>query len=402
MLRVGLTGGIGSGKSTVAGRLAEHGAVVIDSDLLAREVVAPGTPGLAEIVAAFGSGVLAADGGLDRAALAARVFNDPDARARLNAIVHPLVGARTAELMAAAPPDAIVVHDVPLLVENGLAPNYHLVIVVDAPAETRVDRLVTARGMSEVDVRARIAAQASEAARRAAADVWLDNSGAPDEILAAVDALWADRLVRYESNVRLHRKATYGSPRLCEPDPTWPAQAERLAARIRRAAGERALRVDHVGSTAVPDLPAKDVIDLQLTVSTLDEADALAAPLTEAGFVHRPDIADDQPHGGGDLALWRKRYHNATDPGRPVNLHIRAHGSPGWRFALLFRDWLRAEESVRDEYAALKRELAKTFAADENTSRYADAKEPWFTEVYPRMEDWARRTGWQPPGVPER
>src|SRR5204862_1723191 len=118
------------------------------------------------------------------------------------------------ELMAAAPADAIVVHDVPLLVENGLGPNYHLVIVVDAPVQTRVHRLVEARGMSEVDVRARIEAQAGEDARRAAADVWLDNAGSPDEVLAAVDALWADRLVRYESNVRLHRKAPYGPPRL--------------------------------------------------------------------------------------------------------------------------------------------------------------------------------------------
>ncbi|HEV8560245.1 MAG TPA: dephospho-CoA kinase [Actinophytocola sp.] len=397
MLRVGLTGGIGSGKSTVAGRLAEHGAVLIDSDLLAREVVEPGTPGLAEIVAAFGAGMVTPDGSLDRAALAGTVFNDPGARARLNAIVHPRVGARTAELMAAAPPDAVVVHDVPLLVENGLAPNYHLVIVVDAPEDVRVHRLVTERGMSEVDVRARVAAQATAEARRAAADVWLDNAGALDEILAAVDALWADRLVRYESNVRLHRKAGYGSPRLYEPDPTWPAQAERLAARIRRAAGERALRVDHVGSTAIPGLPAKDVIDLQLTVATVDDSDPLAAPLTEAGFVFRPGIADDQPHGAGDPALWRKRYYNGADPGRPVNLHVRAHGSPGWRFALLFRDWLRAEESIRDEYAALKRDLARKFAADERTIRYAEAKEPWFAEVYPRMEEWARRTGWEVP-----
>src|SRR3954470_23041384 len=171
MLRVGLTGGIGSGKSTVAGRLAEHGAVVIDSDKLAREVVEPGTPGLAELVEAFGDGILAGDGTLDRAELARRAFADDASRARLNGITHPKIGARTAELMAAAPEDAVVVHDVPLLVENGLGPNYHLVIVVDAPGQTRVHRLVEARGMSEVDVRARIEAQAGEDARRAAADV---------------------------------------------------------------------------------------------------------------------------------------------------------------------------------------------------------------------------------------
>jgi dephospho-CoA kinase len=399
MLRVGLTGGIGSGKSTVAGRLTEHGALVIDSDRLAREVVEPGTEGLAEIVAAFGTEVLAADGGLDRGKLAGRVFTDDGARARLNAIVHPRVGARTAELMAAAPDDAIVVHDVPLLVENGLAPNYHLVIVVDAPADVRVHRL-TARGMSEADARARIASQAGADARRAVADVWLDNSGARDEIFAAVDALWADRLVRYESNVRLRRKARYGPPRLHDPDPTWPTQAERLIARIRRAAGEKALRVDHVGSTAVPGLPAKDIIDLQLTVSTLDDADAIAEPLTEAGFIAHPRIDRDQPHDAHpDPDQWRKRYHNSADPGRVVNLHVRAYGTAGWRFAVQFRDWLRADEQIRAEYLAVKRELSAKYATDDDTARYADAKEPWFAKAFPRMREWATRTGWQPPDI---
>lgn len=398
MLRVGLTGGIGSGKSTVAGRLAEHGAVLIDSDVLAREVVEPGTPGLAEIVTAFGAEVLARDGSLDRAALAAKVFTDQNARATLNAIVHPRVGARTAELMAAAAPDAIVVHDVPLLVENGLGPNYHLVIIVDTPIETRVRRLVRERGMSEEDVRSRIASQAGDEARRAAADVWLDNGGSRDELLAAVDALWADRLVRYEANVRLNRRATYGPPRLHDPDPTWPAQAERLAARIRRAAGETALRVDHVGSTAIPDLPAKDVIDLQLTVSTLDAADALVDPLTAAGFVFRPDIDHDQPHAAyPDPAQWAKRYYNSADPGRVVNLHVRAAGSAGWRFAFQFRDWLRADPAIRAEYLAVKQDLAAQHATDESTLGYADAKEPWFDGAFPRMEEWAAATNWRPP-----
>jgi dephospho-CoA kinase len=393
MLRVGLTGGIGSGKSTVAGRLGEHGAMVIDSDRLAREVVEPGTQGLAEIVAAFGEDVLAEDGSLDRGRLAAMVFTDDTARARLNAIVHPLVGARTVELMGQAPPDGVVVHDVPLLVENNLAPNYHLVIVVDAPVETRVHRLCTERGMSEEDARARISSQAGEEARRAAADVWLDNSASRDEILAAVDKLWADRLVRYESNIRLHRGASTGPPRIVDYDATWPAQAARLIARIRRAAGE--LRVDHVGSTAVPGLAGKDVIDLQVTVSTLDDAAAVAEPLNRAGFIHRPNIGLDQAHDG-DPDRWRKNYHKGADPGRPVNLHVRVDGSPGWRFALLFVDWLRANESVRDEYLALKRDLAARFATDDTTANYADAKEPWFAEAYPRMQEWAERTGWTP------
>jgi dephospho-CoA kinase len=401
MLRVGLTGGIGSGKSTVAGRLGEHGAMVIDSDRLAREVVEPGTPGLAEIVAAFGEEMLTGDGALDRGRLAAVVFTDETARARLNAIVHPLVGARTAELMGEVPPDGIVVHDVPLLVENGLAPNYHLVVVVDAPVEVRVHRLVTERGMSEEDARARISSQAGDEARRAAADVWLDNSASRDEILAAVDTLWADRLVRYASNIRLHRGAGTGPPRIVDYDPTWPAQAARLIARVRRAAGD--LRVDHIGSTAVPGLAGKDVIDLQVTVSTLDDAAAIVEPLNRAGFVHRPEIGLDQAHGddpgddhGGDPERWRKSYHKGADPGRPVNLHVRAEGGPGWRFALLFVDWLRADESVRDEYLAVKRDLAARFATDDTTANYADAKEPWFTAAYPRMVRWAELTGWTP------
>src|SRR5690349_8629566 len=176
MLRVGLTGGIGSGKSMVAARLARCGAWIIDSDRIAREVVEPGTVGLRAVVGEFGEGILAEDGGLDRSALAARVFNDVDARGRLNAIVHPLVAARSTELARAAPPDAIVVHDVPLLVENGMAARFQLVVVVHADAAVRLRRLVEQRGMAEPDAAARIAAQATDGQRRSAADVWLDNS----------------------------------------------------------------------------------------------------------------------------------------------------------------------------------------------------------------------------------
>jgi dephospho-CoA kinase len=299
--------------------------------------------------------------------------------------------------MAAAESDAIVVHDVPLLVENGLGPAYHLVLVVDAPVEERVARVVRDRGMSEQDARARIASQASPEARRAAADVWLDNGGARDAVLAEVDALWADRLVRYESNVRLGRKASAGTPRLADPDPTWPAQAARLAARVRFAAGDRALRVDHIGSTSVPGLPAKNVIDLQLTVSSLADADAVAGQLTEAGFLHRPGRDQDQVHQAvPDPEQWRKRYFAGADPGRPMHLHARVERTAGWEFALQFRDWLRADDRIRADYLALKRELASRFAADDNAARYADAKEPWFAELYPRLREWAARTGWQP------
>ena len=195
MLTVGLTGGIGSGKSTASAELARLGAVVVDADQLARAVVAPGTPGLTAVVAEFGDGVLAPDGSLDRAALAARVFGDPTALARLGAITHPLVAEESRRLQAAAPADAVVVHDVPLIVENGLADRYDLVVVVGADEDTRVRRLTALRGMSEEDARARIRSQADDAARRAVADVWLDNSGTPAELRDAVGRLWRERLV---------------------------------------------------------------------------------------------------------------------------------------------------------------------------------------------------------------
>jgi dephospho-CoA kinase len=193
VLRIGLTGGIGSGKSTVARLLAEHGAHVVDADVLAREVVEPGTPGLAAVVEAFGPGVLTPDGALDRPALAGMVFGDPAARSRLDGIVHPLVRARAAETIAALPDDAVVVQDIPLLVETGQATAFDLVLVVEAEHETRVARLVR-RGLAEADARARIAAQATDAQRRAVADVVLDNSGTPEALAEQVDRFWAERV----------------------------------------------------------------------------------------------------------------------------------------------------------------------------------------------------------------
>ncbi len=192
---VGLTGGIGAGKSVVAGRLAELGAVVIDADQVARAVVAPGTEGLSEVVAAFGPGVLGPDGALDRPALGRLVFADEAARRRLESIIHPRVRARTAELVAAAAPDAIVVNDVPLLVEAGLIGGYHLVIVVLADEAQRIDRLVRDRGMTVDEARARIAAQATDEQRRAVADIVLVNNGSLADLRAQVDRAWADRLV---------------------------------------------------------------------------------------------------------------------------------------------------------------------------------------------------------------
>jgi dephospho-CoA kinase len=195
MLKVGLTGGIGAGKSEVSRLLVRHGAVLIDADRIAREVVAPGTPGLAAVVDAFGDGVLAPDGSLDRPRLGSIVFADPQKLAVLNAIVHPLVGARSQELETSAPQDAVVVHDVPLLTENGLAGLYDLVIVVDAGPQTQLDRLVRLRGMTEQDARARMAAQATRERRLEIADVVIDNDVPLADLERRVREVWAD-LVR--------------------------------------------------------------------------------------------------------------------------------------------------------------------------------------------------------------
>jgi dephospho-CoA kinase len=193
VLRIGLTGGIGSGKSTVAAQLAARGAVIVDADRIAREVVAAGTPGLSAVVEAFGRNVLTSDGELDRPALAAVVFADAGARARLDAIVHPLVRQRAGEVEGAASADAVVVHDVPLLVETGQSASYDLVLVVEADQEARVGRLV-GRGLTEDDARARIAAQATDEQRRAVADVVLDNSGTTEQLTAQVDRFWTERV----------------------------------------------------------------------------------------------------------------------------------------------------------------------------------------------------------------
>ncbi|AZM52663.1 dephospho-CoA kinase [Streptomyces sp. WAC 01529] len=192
MLTVGLTGGIGAGKSEVSRLLVASGAVLIDADRIAREVVAPGTPGLAAVVEAFGQEILAPDGSLDRPRLGAIVFADAEKLAALNSIVHPLVGARSAELAESASGDAVVVHDVPLLTENGLAPMYDVVIVVDASPETQLDRLVRLRGMSEEDARARMAAQATREQRLEIADIVIDNDGPLEGLRERVAEVWAE------------------------------------------------------------------------------------------------------------------------------------------------------------------------------------------------------------------
>lgn len=389
MLRIGLSGGIGAGKSTVSATFSELGGIVVDGDVIAREVVEPGTEGLASLVAAFGEGILRPDGALDRPALAAIAFGDDEKRATLNSIVHPLVGKRRAELIAAAPHDAVIVEDIPLLVESQMAPLFPLVVIVHADEDVRVARLVEHRGFSEADARARIKAQATEEQRRAVADVWLDNAGTADDLADAARRLWHDRIAPFARNLEAGQPARR-PPVVVPADATWPAQAQRILARLATACGHRASRIDHVGSTAVAGLDAKDVIDVQITVASLDVADDLAEPLRAAGYPKLPYDADT-PHDGGD---WRKRLYASADPGRPTNVHVRVDGSSGQRFALLFRDWLRADADVRAEYVALKREVSAQGHAD--MAAYAEAKEPWFAGAYGRALQWAERTGWQP------
>ena len=195
--RVGLTGGIGSGKSAVSALLRDHGATVVDADALARDAVAPGSAGLAEVAAEFGDDVLASDGSLDREAMAAKVFADPTARGRLEAIIHPRVRRRAGEIEAQARADnpaAVVVHDVPLLVETGQQDAYDVVLVVDVPVAVQVDRLVRLRGMSEDEARGRIAAQADRETRLAAADAVIDNSGSLDDLARRVQEVWEQHL----------------------------------------------------------------------------------------------------------------------------------------------------------------------------------------------------------------
>ncbi|HRW18566.1 MAG TPA: dephospho-CoA kinase [Dermatophilaceae bacterium] len=397
MLRVGLTGGIGSGKSTVAALLRDLGAVVTDADAVAREVVEPGRPALAAIATEFGPPMLRADGTLDRAALAAIVFPDPDRLRALEAITGPAIAARSAELRAQVPRDRIDVYDMPLLVEKGLWVHEHLTLVVGAAEDIRVRRLVEHRGLPEADARARIAAQASDEQRRAAADVWIDNEGSRESTAEQVRAIWAERLVPYEANLRGGIRARRSEQlALHDPDPAWAARGERVCARIAAALPGKGVRVDHIGSTAVPGLLAKDVVDVQVGVRQLADADdpAFVAALGHAGYLCSPDNRGDTPHPPtADPSGWGKRFYGGQDPGCIVHVHVREIGSAAYDVALAFRDWLRDEPAVREEYAALKTRVA---AAASSTSEYTTAKEPWFATAHPRLVAWTRAHGWTP------
>ncbi len=376
--------------------------MLVDADALAREVVEPGTEGLERIVAEFGVGMLDGGGRLNRTRLGEAVFGNPERLALLNGIVHPLVRSRAAAIVAAAEEGSVVVQDIPLLVETGQGSDFHLVVVVDAPEDVRLQRMLEHRGMTAEAARSRIAAQATREDRLAAADVVLQNSGSVQDLLDQVDRLWDSRLEPFARNlaegVRAKRN---GGPVLVPSDPLWPQQAQRLMNRIAKALPVEqrdAARLDHIGSTSVPGLDAKDVIDLQLTVPDIHAADALAPELAAAGFpVVRGINADTPKASHPHREDWQKRFHANADPGRDVNLHIRAEGSAGWRFALCFRDWLRAEPAAAAEYLAVKRALAAAHSADRSTAGYAEAKEEWFNSVEEALERWAESSRWQPP-----
>ncbi|GAC86209.1 dephospho-CoA kinase [Gordonia paraffinivorans] len=295
MIRLGLTGGIGAGKSTVAKTFVERGAYIIDADKIAREVVEPGTEGLEKLVEAFGSDILSADGSLDRPALAAKAFVDEESRKKLNAITHPLIGARTQELLEAAPEDAVVVQDIPLLVENHTAPFFHLVVIVHADEDVRLHRLTTMRGVDEADARARIAAQATEEQRRAVADVWLDNSGTPEELAAAAAEVWDRRLVPFEANVRA-RRAAEPDPELIALEPNPDGPSARVVNRLWAIAGERAAAVEVV-----------DAEKVQLRIVARDGA--AAEQLTDLLAV-------------GGFAPAEPGVYRSCDPGRPATVVV--------------------------------------------------------------------------------
>jgi dephospho-CoA kinase len=406
MLRIGLTGGIGAGKSVLSATFAQCGGIIVDGDVIAREVVEPGTEGLAALVDAFGDDILLPDGALDRPALAAKAFRDDEARQRLNGIVHPLVGKRRAEIIAAVPEDSVVVEDIPLLVESGMAPLFPLVVIVHADVDVRLRRLVEQRGMPEEDARARIAAQADDEQRRAVADIWLDNSGTQEDLVERAHDVWNNRILPFAHNLT-QRQIARAPAQLVPADPTWPEQAQRIVNRLKTACGNRALRIDHIGSTAVPDYDAKDVIDIQITVESLALADELAEPLLSSGYPRiehiTADVAKDSKAearstvGHYDHArdpwLWHKRIHASADPGRPTNVHVRVDGWPNQQFALLFVDWLAANPGVRDDYLAIKRAAESDVTS---YARYSEAKEPWFFDAYRRAWEWADSTGWRP------
>jgi dephospho-CoA kinase len=238
--------------------------------------------------------------------------------------------------------------------------------------------------MDEADARARIAAQAGEEQRRRVADVWLDNSGSEGQLVAQARELWSGRILPFAHNLAL-RAPTPDPAGLVPADPRWPDQAARIRARLATHCGHRALRIDHIGSTAITGMDARDIIDLQVTVAAIQTADELAEDLLRAGYPRVDSITADRRHDDSN-AMSDKRFHASADPGRPTHVHIRVDGDPNQRFALLFVDWLQANAAVRADYLAVKRR------ADADQT----AVMRWLGDAYPRASAWAEGTDWSP------
>jgi dephospho-CoA kinase len=213
-----------------------------------------------------------------------------------------------------------------------------------------------------------------------------------DEKTGQIDQLWADRLMPFEANLRASRRAPRRQDALLtDPDRTWPVQAHRLIGRLRFSAGGQIIRVDHIGSTSVPGLPAKQLIDIQVVVADLARAVRVAEAARRAGFVHVPGQWFGTDRHGVDHA---EEVVVDADPGRPVNINIRPADAPIWRETLLFRDWLRSHDDERDAYAAMKRQLAQR--PDHGVDDYGSDKMPWISAALARAEDWAAAAGWSP------
>jgi dephospho-CoA kinase len=333
MLRIGLTGGIAAGKSVVTSRLRTYGAVIVDADALARAAVGEGSEGLAEVVDAFGPGILAPDGGLDRPALGRLVFSDRSARERLNAIVHPRVRAGAARLIERAPAGSVVVEDIPLLVETGQAARFHLVVVVDAPDDLRIERMVGQRGMDRDDAVQRIAAQATRAERLREADAVLVNDRSLEELLTATEALWHGRIVPFRDNLTAGRPAVAGHPTAAAGTNGTGDLERRVRAKLRAALPESAsverdptpLRVPEErpgGHTeGAVDRPvdtaseSDDVTHAALRVTvTAKDVEAASDAVSATGF---PPVGSEGGHPTGIPGL-----HRAADPAIDVTVTV--------------------------------------------------------------------------------
>lgn len=343
MLSLGLTGGIAAGKSLLTNRFRELGAVVVDADQLARDVVAPGTPGLAAVVATFGDRILSPDGSLNRPKLGSVVFADPAARESLNAIVHPRVRAAANALKADAGARAIVVQDIPLLVESGQAAGFHLVVVVQAPREERIARMVRDRGMSREDALARMAAQASDGQRAAAADVLILNDGSPEAAVAQLDRLWQERLLPFAANLTAERSAPLPAVTGDAGQPDDAGAMERSVDQLVAAQERMAARLAHAvrgvpgAKVTAPPGTAGRLLQFQLDVAGREVANLstteLAQAMASAGFFPLGSLpaghADAYGQMEGATAAAASCYASA-DPGCPALVRIQGSWSgPG-------------------------------------------------------------------------